>query len=129
MIKQGKGKAINISSIGGLLSARNEMSYDAAKACVPDLTRAFAVELGTHHITVNAIAPGIVETPMTASWLANRKMVDGFLRTTPLGCLGRPKDIAAAAAFLAFEDSDFITGQVIVVDEGILAGGLWVNVI
>lgn len=129
MIKQGKGKIINVSSIGGVISAHNELPYDAAKAGVLALTRAFALELGPQNINVNAIAPGIIDTPMSAPQLSNPKITEGFLKVTPLGRIGTPEDIAGAAAFLASKDSDFITGQAIVVDGGIIAGGLWNNII
>jgi 3-oxoacyl-[acyl-carrier protein] reductase len=129
MIKHGGGKIINISSIGGLISARNELPYDAAKAGLLALTRAFALELGPHNITVNAIAPGIVETSMTAGWLSNPRMRDQFVKVTPLGKIGKPEDIAGVTAFLASADSDFVTGQVIVVDGGIICGGLWSSII
>ena len=129
MTKQRSGKIVNISSIGGLISARNELVYDAAKSGVIALTRAFAVELGPHNINVNAIAPGIIDTPMTASWMSNSKMRDQFVKVTPLGRIGKPEDIAGTVAFLVSGDSDFITGQVIVIDGGITSGGLWSNTI
>ena len=75
-------------------------------------------DLASKKINVNAIAPGQIQTPMIAEWLKNPELVKGLTSKTPLGRLGQPEDVAATAAFLAADESDFITGNVILVDGG-----------
>ncbi|MBC7224529.1 MAG: SDR family oxidoreductase, partial [Anaerolineae bacterium] len=92
--------------------------YCAAKAGLIGLTKAVAKELGPRNITVNAVAPGFVETDMTAD--LPQELKDAAIRMTPLGRPGKPEDIAKAVAFLASEDAAFITGQVLSVDGGMV---------
>ncbi|PIT01925.1 short-chain dehydrogenase [Bradyrhizobium nitroreducens] len=115
------GRIINISSIFGLTGYPGTTAYAVAKAGVAQFTRQLAGELGPEGILVNAIAPGVIATPMTTGRQQNalyqRLMIEG----TPLERVGQPEDIAGPVAFLASEDAAFITGTVLPVDGGILA--------
>lgn len=118
MVKNNFGRIINIASIAGTVVGFPGLThYSASKAAILGFTRALALELARFNITVNAIAPGPIETPGTKSGLTmeSREM---FVRAIPVGRLGLPKDIAAVVAFLASEDASFITGQLIVADGG-----------
>ena len=117
MIRQKNGKIINISSIWGMVGASCEVHYSAAKAGVIGLTKALAKELGPSNIQVNCIAPGIIETDMMSTFsedeLNELNELNELKDETPLMRLGKTKDIAACALYLASENADFITGQVI----------------
>lgn len=121
MIKQKKGKVINISSIAGKIGFAQSSAYCASKAGIINLTRVLALELAQHKINVNSIAPGVIETQMTEPFLKDPKMKDNLLSQTPWGRFGKPEDIANAAVFLASDQADFITGTTLVVDGGWLA--------
>jgi len=112
------GRIINISSSLGIKPLENTVVYSASKAAVNTLTQGFARELGKRQITVNAIAPGATETEMTAGIPAEIK--DRISHATPLGRWARPEDIAETALYLASDAARFITGQVIVVDGGLI---------
>ncbi|MDJ0781319.1 MAG: 3-oxoacyl-[acyl-carrier-protein] reductase [Desulfosarcinaceae bacterium] len=116
MMKQRYGRIINISSVVGAMGNPGQANYVTAKAGLEGLTRSVAKELASRNITVNAIAPGFIETDMTADLgeKARAAMVDQI----PLKRAGRPEDIAGAAAFLAGPAADYITGQVIHVSGG-----------
>jgi 3-oxoacyl-[acyl-carrier protein] reductase len=117
MLDQGSGGAIvNISSISGRQVSEGMAAYCSAKAGVDMLTRVAAVELGHRGIRVNAIAPGFVETPMTAPTQATSRQ--GFLNAIPLGRAVQPSDIARAALFLVSEEAAWVTGEIVVVDGG-----------
>ncbi len=118
MIHQKRGKIINISSIWGQVGASCEVHYSAAKAAVIGLTKALAKELGPSGIQVNCIAPGVIQTEMNAH--LDEETRKELKEETPLGGIGTPEDIAGAASFLAGSRSDFITGQVIGVNGGIV---------
>ena len=111
MISQKRGKIINISSMWGQVGASCEVHYSTTKAAVIGLTRALAKELGPSGITVNAIAPGMIETDMNAHLSDEDK--NDIREQTPLMRIGTPRDIALSALFLAEEGGDFITGQVL----------------
>lgn len=115
-LKQKSGKIINISSVSGVLGNAGQANYSASKAGVIGLTKAVARELASRGINVNAIAPGFVETDMTGA--LNDSQRESLLGQIPLGRAGRAEDIAKAAAFLASDDADYITGQVLSVDGG-----------
>ena len=116
MVNNKSGKIINISSIWGQVGASCEVAYSAAKAGVIGLTKALAKELAPSGITVNAIAPGLIDTSMNSNLTVED--IEAFVNDVPLGRIGTPEDVAAAAMFLASDDADYITGQVIGVNGG-----------
>ena len=119
------GKIINIASIasGGVgIGFRQIAHYTASKGGVVALTENLALELGPKGINVNAIAPGVIETDMTKGLTTDEKTSAGLLARIPKGRFGKPEDIGAAAAFLASDEADYITGTVLYVDGGWLAG-------
>lgn len=117
MMKERWGRIINLTSIVGLGGQAGQANYSAAKAGLIGLTKSVAKEFGSRGITCNAIAPGFIETDMTAA--LPDEMRDRITSTAAAGRLGTPEDIAAAAAFLASDDASYITGQVLVVDGGL----------
>uniref|UniRef100_UPI0003F723B3 3-oxoacyl-[acyl-carrier-protein] reductase n=1 Tax=Anaerovorax odorimutans TaxID=109327 RepID=UPI0003F723B3 len=116
MIKQRSGRIINLSSIVGLKGNPGQVNYSASKAGVIGLTLSAAKELGRRGITVNAIAPGFIETDMTGILTDEQKKK--MAETISLGRIGKPKDIANAAVFLASDNASYITGQVLGIDGG-----------
>lgn len=116
MMKQRYGRIINISSVVGVTGNPGQANYSASKAGLIGLTKTTARELATRGITVNAIAPGFIETDMTAA--LSEKARDAMLSQVPLGRAGQPEDIAAVVAFIASEKASYITGQVIHVSGG-----------
>jgi 3-oxoacyl-[acyl-carrier protein] reductase len=120
MIKMRRGRIIFISSVVGLLGSGGQANYAAAKAGLVGLARSLARELGTRHITVNVVAPGFVDTDMTAALTDDRKAA--ILAAVPLGRLASAAEVAAAVAFLASGDAAYITGAVIPVDGGLGMG-------
>ena len=121
MIKQGKGKIINITSIAGQVGFINSSTYCASKGAVINITRELALELAQYKINVNAIGPGVIETDMTKNLLKNKATKEALLANIPLNRIGKPEDIANAALFLASDNSDYITGITLFVDGGWLA--------
>ena len=119
MLKAKKGKIINISSVIGLMGNPGQANYAASKLGMLGFTKSLALELASRGICVNCIAPGFFATPMTDALTEDQK--EGILKKIPMGRLGNPKDIAYAALFLASYMSDYITGQTITVDGGMLA--------
>lgn len=111
MIRQGHGRIINVSSIWGMVGASCETAYSAVKAGVIGLTKALAKELGPSGITVNCVAPGVIDTDMMKSYDEETRRT--LAEETPLGRLGTPRDVAETVLFLAGEGASFITGQVI----------------
>lgn len=118
MIRQKQGKIINISSMWGQVGASCEVHYSAAKAAVIGLTKALAKEVGPSNIQVNCIAPGVIDTQMNAA--LSEETIRELKEETPLCRIGTPEDIAAAVSFLASPDADFITGQILGVNGGMI---------
>lgn len=118
MLKQKSGRIINMSSVVGVIGNAGQANYAASKAGVIGLTKAAARELASRGITVNAIAPGFIETDMTD--VLSDKVKEASEAQIPLGHFGKPEDVAAAAAFLASEEARYITGQVLHVDGGMV---------
>lgn len=118
MISRKTGSIITISSMWGQTGASCEVAYSAAKAGVIGMTKALAKELGPSNIRVNSIAPGMIDTEMNAS--VEPKVVAEITDETPLGRIGKPSDVVDAMEFLADDRSDFVTGQVIAVNGGLI---------
>jgi 3-oxoacyl-[acyl-carrier protein] reductase len=116
MIKQRGGRIISITSVVGQSGNAGQANYAASKAGLIGFTKALARELASRNITVNAVAPGLVETDMTKA-IAEKASGD-WLSQIPLGRIGRPEDVAAAVCFLASDEASYITGQVIAVNGG-----------
>ncbi len=118
MISKKKGKIINISSMWGQVGASCEVHYSASKGAVIAFTKALAKELGPSGIQVNCVAPGFIDTPMNGH--LERDAVNALIEETPLGVIGTPQDVAKSVLFLGSSDSDFITGQVISPNGGLI---------
>lgn len=117
MIKQKSGKIINVSSVAGLYGNAGQFNYSASKAGIVGMTLTSAKELGSRGITVNAIAPGFIQTPMTD--VLDEKVKQAVINSIALKRFGKPEDIANTVSFLASEGASYITGQVIVIDGGL----------
>jgi glucose 1-dehydrogenase len=117
MVKQGGGKIVIIGSILGEIVFLNSAAYNMAKAAVIHLGRTLAAELAAHHINVNVINPGYIDTPGERKF-ATEEQIAQAARNLPWGRLGTPHDIGRAVAFLTSDDADYITGSVLVVDGG-----------
>ena len=123
MIGRGSGRLIGIASLASFVGLQEVAAYGASKSAVAGLTRALAVEWAPHGVTVNAIAPGVFETDL------NREILKGprgqeFLMRTPMRRFGRTEELVGAAVYLASDASSFVTGQLLVVDGGLLASGV-----
>jgi 3-oxoacyl-[acyl-carrier protein] reductase len=116
LLKQQSGRIINIASVIGLIGNAGQCNYGASKAGVIGFTKSVAREVASRGITVNAIAPGFIETAMTAKISPEAR--ESLLKQIPLGSLGQPEDVAGAVLFLASPAARYITGQVLSVDGG-----------
>ncbi|MEJ1517180.1 3-oxoacyl-[acyl-carrier-protein] reductase [Bacillus cereus] len=116
MMRQKSGRIVNISSVVGILGNPGQVNYVAAKAGVIGITKTMAKELASKGITVNAVAPGFIETDMTDE--LSEGVREGLLKQIPLNKLGQPEDIAKVVRFLVSEDAQYMTGQTISVDGG-----------
>jgi 3-oxoacyl-[acyl-carrier protein] reductase len=119
MLKQRWGRIINVSSIAGIVGNPGQANYAAAKAGIIGITRTVSKEMASRQITVNAVAPGFIETDMTRK-LPEKARAEITARI-PAGFIGQPQDVAAAVAFLASEEARYITGQVLCVDGGMVS--------
>lgn len=117
-LKQRSGRIINVASIIGLIGNAGQANYAASKAALIGFTKSIARELGSRGITANALAPGFIETDMTAA--LSTEVRETLLAKIPLACFGQAEDIAAAALFLAGATGRYVTGQVLVVDGGMV---------
>jgi 3-oxoacyl-[acyl-carrier protein] reductase len=122
MMKQRNGRIINTSSVAWLTGLVGDAAYCAAKAGIVGFTRTVAKELGPYGITVNAIAPGVIDTEMNRPVLDNPDIRKALIRDTPVRRIGTPEDIAEVSAFLSLPEAGFINGQTIIVDGG---SNLW----
>jgi len=120
MLKQRWGRIVNITSVFGQMGQAGQANYAASKAGLIGLTMAIAREVGSRNITCNAIAPGFIETAMTA--VLSDEFKQGAVKQIPLGRVGTTEDIAGAVAFLASDDAAYITGHVLNVNGGMLMG-------
>ncbi len=118
MMKERKGAIVHMTSISGIMGLPGQASYSAAKAGLIGLTKSMARELATRNIRVNAVAPGYIQTDMTGILTEEQKRT--MLTSIPLGRVGTPEDISHAVLFLASSASNYITGQVLVVDGGMV---------
>lgn len=118
MMKAKHGAIVNITSVAGLHGNRGQANYSAAKAGIIGMTKTASKELGSRGITVNAVAPGFIDTPMTQAM--PKKALDAALASIALRRAGTSEDVANAVAFLASEEAAYITGQVLVVDGGLV---------
>ena len=117
MMKQRGGRIINISSVVGLMGNVGQANYSASKAGLLGLTKSLAKELGTRNVTVNAIAPGFIDTDMTQT--LPDKVKEEYLNHIPLHAFGQPEDVANVVLFLASDEARYITGEIIRVDGGL----------
>ena len=117
MVRRSWGRIINISSMWGICGASCEVPYSASKAALIGFTKALAKELAPSGVTVNAIAPGLIDTAMNRA--LSKEEIAAFVEEIPVGRVGLPAEVAHAAAFLAHEDAGYITGQTVAVDGGI----------
>jgi 3-oxoacyl-[acyl-carrier protein] reductase len=118
MLRSGWGRIVNVSSVVGLMGNAGQANYVAAKAGLIGLTKALAREVARKGVTVNAVAPGFIESDMTAG--LNDELRAGYLQQIPVGRFGRPEEVAAAIAFLVSDDAAYINGQTLTVDGGMV---------
>jgi NAD(P)-dependent dehydrogenase (short-subunit alcohol dehydrogenase family) len=120
MLKQGKGKIINISSIAGQIGFPNSVAYCASKGGIMGMTKALAMELAPLKINVNDLAPGDTETPLNEHLLKDPEYLRGRVENTPYGRVGKVSDIAPGAVYLASDESDFVNGITLTIDGGLI---------
>ena len=120
MIAAGWGRIVSTSSVAGLEGAQNFGHYAAAKAGIVGFTKSLAREVGKNGITVNAIAPGLIDTPILKRAKLTERAIEWMVSRSPVGRAGRPEDIAAACAYIVSEEASFLTGQVISPNGGIV---------
>jgi len=122
MMKRRKGRIVNVSSVAATHVNPGQTNYSASKGAVNSFTRALAVELASRNVTVNAVAPGFIETDMSAA--LRNKAGDVIKKYIPMRRIGSPEDVARVALFLAGPDAAYVTGQVLTVDGGLSLGAV-----
>jgi NAD(P)-dependent dehydrogenase (short-subunit alcohol dehydrogenase family) len=121
MLERGDGRIVNVASVAGQLAFRNRLAYNVAKAGVIMLTKSVALELGARGIRCNAVAPGVIETPLTAEYFTDPELADTITANTPSGRWGQPQDLAGPVAFLCSDAAAFVQGTTLFVDGGWVA--------
>lgn len=122
MLERGGGAIVNIASVAGLLAFKDRPAYNTSKAGIIAFTKSVALELADQGIRCNAVAPGVVETPLTAAYFSDDAFAAGIRRNTAAGRWGRPDDIADPVVFLCSDAARFVSGETLVVDGGWCAG-------
>ncbi|GAA4684840.1 gluconate 5-dehydrogenase [Pseudonocardia yuanmonensis] len=122
MLEQGRGKIVNIASMAGHLAFQNRAAYCAAKAGLIMLTKTITLEYGGRGIWCNAVAPGVVETPMTSAYFRSEQMAASIRANAPMERWAQPEEIARPVVFLSGSDSDYVNGTTLFVDGGWTAG-------
>jgi NAD(P)-dependent dehydrogenase (short-subunit alcohol dehydrogenase family) len=126
LFKRPGGRVVVTGSLSAIHGMNLRVAYAATKAGISGLVRSLAVEWGPHGVTVNAVGPGIIKTPLTMAYMDQfPERVSAAIEHTPLGRLGEPEDVADVVTFLASDKARFITGQTIFVDGGVSAGSSW----
>ncbi len=118
MMKQRYGRIVNFSSVSGVSGQAGQTNYSSSKAGLIGFTKALAKEVGSRNITVNAVAPGFIETRLTVN--LPQELKDISIKLTPMGRFGKPEDIANAVAYLVSEEASFVTGVILQVDGGMV---------
>jgi 3-oxoacyl-[acyl-carrier protein] reductase len=118
MMKQRSGKIINVASVAGVMGNPGQANYSASKAGLIGLTKSTAKELASRNITCNAVAPGLIQSKMTE--VLPEKVKEAYLKNIPINRFGTPEDVANVIGFLASDSSDYVTGQVIHIDGGLV---------
>jgi 3-oxoacyl-[acyl-carrier protein] reductase len=118
MMKQRSGKIINVASVAGVTGNPGQANYSASKAGIIGLTKSTAKEFASRGITCNAVAPGVIQSKMTE--VLPDKVKENYLKSIPLGRFGTPEDVADVISFLASKESNYVTGQVIHIDGGLV---------
>ena len=116
MMKARRGRIINITSVVAQMGNAGQANYAASKAGVEGFSRTLAREIGSRQVTINCVAPGLIETDMTEE--LDERLLNSMLDAVPIGRLGQPEDVAAAVSFLASDEASYITGAVIAVNGG-----------
>ena len=127
MLKAGRGKIINLSSVAGEFGRPQRLAYCASKGGAIAFTKALAVELAGKNVCVNALAPALIDTPLNESYATDEKLAETWKNELLVRRWGRPEDVAAGAVYLASSDSDFVTGIVLTIDGGWTAGLIRAN--
>ena len=125
MLERGDGVIVNIASRNAMVSSKGSAAYDSSKAALVAFTRTAAGEFAPHNVRVNAICPGVINTPANDDLLDNRETLDNYLKLIPQGRCGEPEEIAGIVHFLTTPDARFITGQTLVADGGQMAFSDW----
>ena len=122
MLGAGGGRIVNVASVAGILMFKNRAPYNVSKAGIVALTKSVALELAGEGITCNAVAPGVIETPLTREYFSDPDLAPKIKESTPLGRWGQPEDLVGPVVFLCGPGAEFVQGETLVVDGGWVAG-------